>query len=778
MVEARAQGAERRFSFDIPPGPVPQAVNEIGRTTGLAVVFSESKPIAARGRAVRGTMTAAQAVSVLLSGTGLTYRFSNATTVTIVDPSLPVEGTAAIPGEVALDMLEVEARNAATTEGTRSYAAPAVTVAGKVPMPVRAIPNSVSVIARRRIEDQNLNSADEALRQVTGVTAASYGDGTSYFNARGYPLDAQYDGLPIVAGIQYLPQFDMSIYDRIEVLRGPTGLLQGSGGPAGVANFVRRMPLDHAAVSTDTQIGSWNFYRQTVDASAPLNESGTARGRLIVTGQDRDFFYNEAGEWHGTAYGALQVDLTPQTTLSLSGAYQARRLASFDYGQSRYSTFSLLKVPRSAFFGADWSFNNDQLAEGYGNLRHQFDNGWVLNTSALYSTIDSDSRYAYMIGGVNPATGLVNYIRQSGLLNKSWLGTDANLSGTFDVLGRKSTFLIGANYSRIENHQYSGFKSAGLFNFLDAHRTIPDAYVPRTYGQDSGTDQGGVYGQTRLKLLDPLTLVLGGRLSWYGNALRNLIPSIGTWASDPSINGKFTPFAGLVYDLDRTYSVYASYTDIFTPQNNPTVDGHGLPPRVGSQVEVGAKASYFDDRLIATLAAFNIDDNHRAVTDPANPRYSISIGRARSRGIEAEITGNVLPGWDLSAGYTYLLTRYLTDPTAQGASVDPEEPKHTVKLWSSYTIPSGGLEGLSFGAGLCAVSHTARSIGNGYNITFFQGGYAVADAQIGYRFNEHVEGTLTVRNIFDRKYFDRIPTQYYGIYGEPRSIMVSLRSRW
>lgn len=766
------------YRFDIPAKPLAAAIADVGAVSGWRIAYGFSLPAGSRSAPLSGTMSAPEAIGRLLAGTGISYRVAGNQSIVLSDPKQPATAAGA-DGATALAPIVVQGQQTgATTEGSNSYRAESVTIAGKIPVSIREIPNSVSVITRQRIADQNLNTVEDTLRQTTGVTATPYGDGTSYFNARGYNLDAQYDGMPVPGGVQYLAQFDMSIYDRVEILRGPAGLLQGSGSPAGAANFVRRMPLDHFAVSTDTQIGSWNFKRQTVDVTGPFNSDGTARGRLIVTGQDRDFFYDDAGEWHGTAYGALQFDLTDKTTLSLSGAYQKQRFSPFDYGQSRYTDGSYLNAPRSAFFGADWSYNNFETSELYANLKHEFDNGWTSNTTLMYRDMRNDSTYAYMYDGVDPATNEAAYAVQGGPIHKQWFGIDTNVSGSFDFLGHESQLLLGANYAYRTSRSEGGFVDAGVVNIYSAPSTVPELDVPYAFGDQSRSNESGVYGQTRLKLLDPLTVVLGGRFSFYSNENRSLVPTTTDWASDPSVNGKFTPYAGVVYDLTDNYSVYASYSDIFQPQTETTVAGGGLQPRVGEQYEVGVKGVFLDGGLTATLAAFNINDNHRAVADPSNPLYSVSAGKARSRGIEAEVTGEVFTGLNLTAGYTYLQTKFLSDPDYQGLVLDPEEPRHTFKLWSKYTFQDdSSLDGVSLGAGMRAYSSSDRGAGTGIDVGH-QGGYAVFDAQVGYKINDHAEASLMVKNIFDRTYFDRIPTRYFGIYGEPRSFMVSLKTHW
>lgn len=780
----RAAAATSAYQFNIPSQPLSAAIADLGAASGWRIVYTFALPAGSRSKALSGRMTVPEAVNQMISGSTLGYRVSGDRSIILTDPTKAAGAGNGGGDGTSLQPIVVQGeQNGATTEGSNSYNAAMVTVAGKAPVPIREVPNSVSVVTSRRIADQNLNTVEDAMRQTTGITATPYGDGTSYFKARGYEVDAQFDGMPVTAGIQYLGQFDTAIYDRLEVLRGPSGLLQGTGGgPGGTVNLVRRMPLDKFAISTDTQIGSWNYKRQTFDVTGPFNEQGTVRGRFIGVGQDRDFFYDEAGEWHGTAYGAVQFDLTPDTTLSLSSTYQKQRLSPFDYGQSLYSDGTFLNAPRSAFFGADWSYSNYETADAYANLRHEFDNGWVSETTLLYRDARTDGKYAYMYGGVDPVTNTAEFDWQGGDFTQKTFGLDTNLSGSFDFLGRESHLLVGANYAYRDKTQLGGliFGVPDGYNIFTAHSEIPEIDIPLT-GDQNRSEEFGVYAQTRLKILDPLTVVLGGRLSYYSNERRDLSPASGAWSNDPSVDGKFTPYAGVVFDVTNEISVYASYSSIFTPQANLTFDGNALPPREGDQYEVGVKGEFFDGALTATLAAFNIDDSNRAVEDTAHPGFPtnyVAIGKARSRGIEAEVTGEVVPGLNLTAGYTFLDTKYLTDPDNNGAIFSPEEPRHTFKFWGQYAVQGGDYEGLTIGAGGRIISSTQRGSGTGLTDTSRQGGYAVIDAQIGYKFNEHLDASLTVKNVFDRVYFDRLPTNFFGIYGEPRSVMVSLKSHW
>ncbi len=656
------------------------------------------------------------------------------------------------------------------TEGVPSYTANKATVS-KTGADLREIPNSVSIVTRQRMDDQNMVTVEDALRQTTGVSAMTYGDGTAYFTARGYEADVQFDGIPANSALQYLPQFDLALYDRVEVLRGPAGLLQGFGSPAGTVNLVRKRPQDAFSLTGAVMAGSWNNYRTELDATGPVTQDGRVRARAGFAAQDRDYFFDKANTRQGLVYGALAFDLTANTTLTLSAAYQRQRMAPFDYGLSIYSNGKFVDASRKGFYGTDWARGDTTLSEIYTELSHRFANGWTGQVSMNYRSTDLDSRYGYIDGPVNPADDTAAYWLQSQKDKIRWLGMDTHASGPFSLFGRTHQAMIGANYA--ERRQDSRSGGAGIDSVSIRDIDVPYQEVPYTSGNESKSSQMGVYGQLSLNVADPLTLIVGGRQSWYRNATQPTLPASGDTRRDPEVR-KFVPYYGAVAQLNAWLSAYASYADVyaFSEAWQMTADGKPLKPRTGKQYEVGLKGEFLDGAANASLALFRIRDKDRAVADDAHPGRYLAQGEAQSQGVEAEITGRLLPNWDLYAGYTYLQTRYLSDPTQEGQIVNPETPKHLFKIWTTYRFTPDMLPGWRVGGGVRTQSRTSR------NNVSWQGGYAVVDAQIGYKVNRNLDATLTLNNVFDRSYYARVPSSYYGIYGEPRNLMLTLRATY
>jgi outer membrane receptor for ferric coprogen and ferric-rhodotorulic acid len=688
-------------------------------------------------------------------------------------PALAQQATGA---NGTLPAVVVDAAPDATTEGSGSYAGRTATIAGKTEQSIKEIPSSVSVLTRQRMDDQNLTTITDALKYVTGVQSIDYGDGTAYYKSRGNYLGVEFDGVSIVGGLQYLQQFDLAMYDRIEVLRGPSGVMDGATDPGGTVNLVRKRPQDTFHVSTETQVGSFGSFRQMVDVTGPLNKDGSLRGRAVVVGSDALQSVERTREKEFMAYGAIDYDFNPRTTLSLSAGYQVNPINGLDYGASGVETPDGTftgRVPSSFSqnFSPSWNSGYTSLQEANANLVHRFENGWKSQTTLFYRHELTSADYAYAGPGAT-ADGLTYYGEQRQRNTYDWFGADTNVSGKVRAFGLDHTFTIGANYSVMSETAESGFVALNgpfegqTFSLFDPNAVLKGD-TPFTFGGNTRIEQYGVYAQGRIHLAAPLTLVLGVREAFFQETTQTTLPAVQDWSTVAQLNHRFLPSVGLVYDITRSLTAYANYSRFLTPQTALTDNNTGLPPRSGEQYEVGLKSSFLNNRLSTTAALFRINDNNRAIADPnsATGFGSIAAGRATDQGFELEITGQPLPNWNLYAGYTYLNVRFDND---QPDLTDGTDPKHLFKLWTNYRFTQGMMSGVTVGGGMLAQTRISRGVE--------QGGYAIFNAQVGYRFNKHVEASLNLNNIFNRSYYIRPPGNFYSEFGDRRNVMLTVRS--
>lgn len=687
-------------------------------------------------------------------------------------------GKEAPEGVSDFDTVRVQARRGAMTEGSGSYTSPEITWGGKAPVRLLDIPSSVSVITRQRIEDQNLVTVESALREVTGVTVTPWDGATSQIRSRGYNLESSYDGIPAYGALSAFQQFDLAIYDRVEVLRGPGGIFQGSGQPGGVANFVRKRGREVFGGSVVLSAGSWSNRRAELDVGGPLTRDGTVRSRVVATAQDRDYFYRKADSRHRLLHGTLDWDIAPSTTLSLSATRQSDDVMPY-MGQPAYTDQRFLDAPRSLYVYPDWVIQHWDKESVTLDMHHAFDGDWSMNVRASRQRLDWYYKDSYPTGGVDRDTGTIaSYARRQSDSDEIREGVDVFAAGAFALWGREHHATIGASIEEYDSLSRYGQGPAVLQVPISEPGVVTDIPIAYTSGFHSITRQSGLYGQVRLALTDRLTGVAGGRWSRFDVQTRTVSPQpLTAWKDGAQANGEFTPYAGMVFHFNDAMTAYASYADTFIPQTQRRVGGEAIDPRVGRQLELGAKASLRGGALNLAAAAFRTRDVNRAYPDLGHPGFFLQAGEVEVKGWELEASGSPLPNLDLTAGYTRLLTRYVSHQTLQpGSPFTLFEPDHTVKLFANYRIEDGVLRGFSVGGGLHASSGL---LGSGVAGVREQGGYAVASAQAGYRFNATMRLGVTVNNLFDRRYHERVGgLNSYNTPGEPRNVMVTLRSEF
>ncbi|HCE6085682.1 Fe(3+)-pyochelin receptor FptA [Pseudomonas aeruginosa] len=662
-------------------------------------------------------------------------------------------------------------------ESTSATQPPGVTTLGKVPLKPRELPQSASVIDHERLEQQNLFSLDEAMQQATGVTVQPFQLLTTAYYVRGFKVDSfELDGVPALLGNTASSPQDMAIYERVEILRGSNGLLHGTGNPAATVNLVRKRPQREFAASTTLSAGRWDRYRAEVDVGGPLSASGNVRGRAVAAYEDRDYFYDVADQGTRLLYGVTEFDLSPDTLLTVGAQYQHIDSITNMAGVPMAKDGSNLGLSRDTYLDVDWDRFKWDTYRAFGSLEQHLGGGWKGKVSAEYQEADSRLRYAGSFGAIDPQTGDGGQLMGAAYKFKSiQRSLDANLNGPVRLFGLTHELLGGVTYAQGETRQDTA-------RFLNLPNTPVNVYrwdphgVPRpqigqyTSPGTTTTTQKGLYALGRIKLAEPLTLVVGGRESWWDQD---------TPATRFKPGRQFTPYGGLIWDFARDWSWYVSYAEVYQPQaDRQTWNSEPLSPVEGKTYETGIKGELADGRLNLSLAAFRIDLENNPQEDPDHPGppnnpFYISGGKVRSQGFELEGTGYLTPYWSLSAGYTYTSTEYLKDSqNDSGTRYSTFTPRHLLRLWSNYDLPWQDRR-WSVGGGLQAQSDYSVDY---RGVSMRQGGYALVNMRLGYKIDEHWTAAVNVNNLFDRTYYQSLSNpNWNNRYGEPRSFNVSLR---
>ncbi|GAB6389804.1 TonB-dependent siderophore receptor [Stutzerimonas marianensis] len=656
-----------------------------------------------------------------------------------------------------------------------SYAPASVSVGSKMAVSPLEVPQSVSVITRQRIEDQNLLTVGDALHEVTGVTVSPWDSLTHQYRSRGYIMDMAYDGVPVY-GSNGNQEYDLAIYERVEVLRGPAALFMGSGQGGGLINLIRKRGRDSFGASLTTAAGSWDNYRTELDVGGPLSADGRLRSRFVGSWQENDYFWDVSHKRKWLGYGTLDYQLTPATVMSLTFTHQEDHTDSPSMGLPAYTDGRFLEVPRSTHVYPDWNMMGFETTEVALDLEHHFANDWVFKGKALQRRQDKFWKDSFPVTGVDPDTGLIaRYNRRANDADIEQSAFDVHASGPFRLLSRTHEMTIGYNLNR----QFSKSRYVNaepVFDIpLDDPNAVPEPAFNYNLGYEDEVLQSGMYGQARLSITDPLLLVLGTRVSDFERRSRSVAPSTPTsWNTGSQDTGEFTPYGGLVYYFAPTITGYVSYSDVFVPQGQQTVDGGSLPPRIGAQWEAGLKGQFFDRRLNASMAIFRTRDENRSMQDLANPGFFLAAGEVEVEGWEFELSGQPMPNLNLSLGYAYVNSRYLEDRNNAGKQFSIFEPKHALKTFARYRFTDGPLRRAFVGGG---VHLNSGNSGTSESPLRSQGGYAIVNAQIGYQLAPQTSVALLANNLFDRNYYARVGgLNSYNTVGDPRNFTLMLRT--
>lgn len=657
----------------------------------------------------------------------------------------------------------------ASTEDSGSYGAAATTIGRGAT--IRETPQSITVVTRQLLDDRNLDTLEAAIEQTTGASVLQIDAARSNFFFRGFSLDTiQLDGVSVAFASNFATAPDLFAYDRVEVVRGPAGLFQGAGEPAAGVNLARKRARKDLQIIGGAGLGSFDYKRIEADVTGPLAGDGKLRARLLGSYEDRGFFTDRLSSQKPMVYGTVEFDPADDTTISAGATYQQVDYVPFA-GLPAFADGRQADVPRSTFIGAAW---NDWVADTtdiFAEIDHHRDGGPQFKLTARRVERSTDALYATPNTAIDPLTGLtrLNVIRLD--YRQVDNSVDGFASIPFMLGSLTQNILIGANYREWTFDQNTGNGTPYFQDVFDPVYDAPLQDVAITNSFVGQQTQYGVYSQARLKPVTPLTVILGGRVSWFDTDTVRVATGAVTGSTEAT--AKFTPYGGVVLDLNPTLSVYASYAEIFQPQTQSDVEGRLLAPRTGRQFEAGIRATFLDGRLNGHAAVFRIEDRNRAITDPDNPLFSIAAGEARSTGAEVEISGQITEGWNLTAGYSYNDAEFtIASPAQQGTPFRSTVPQHTANLWTRYTLPNG----LSVGGGGRFSSEFFNRSGA---VVFRQGSYLLASAQLGYALTPNVEATVTVNNLFDRNYYSYVNSANNGNrFGEPRSVRLTLNTRW
>ncbi|HCR98756.1 MAG: ferric-rhodotorulic acid/ferric-coprogen receptor FhuE [Halomonas sp.] len=644
----------------------------------------------------------------------------------------------------------------------------------------KELPQAISIVTEQRMQDQNLDTVEAVLSNVTGISTRNVDSDRVGFSSRGFRINSfQYDGIPTLNTDNrwYFGEgrLNTAIYDRVEVIRGANGLVSGSGNPGASVNFVRKHAESREFTgSVSGTLGSWDKRGSTVDITTPLTASGNVRARFIGGYEEGGAHLDRQDKRSMFGYGVIDADVTDATTLSLGFDYQDSHTSSPTWGGLPlwFSDGTPTNYSRSFSVAPDWSYYDFKSEKVFAEINHRFANDWQARVVGTHEKTDMDGKLAYpYVEGMLPdqmdGSG-VGFYTGWNKGHRKVNSVDAQVSGPFELLGREHELVVGGSYSDQKNNYENSFID-GLFTVDDFNNwggSAPnEGWSEFTPSEASSTRQKAVYTASRFSLADPLTLILGARYTeWDGMTLFRSL--------DSQSKHEVTPYGGIVYDLNDTYSAFASYTEIFEPQNYRDASGAYLDPVVGKNYETGLKAAWLNGLVNGSFSVFRIEQDNVATADPGLPGqtetyYSAASGVV-SEGFEVELSGAVTDDLDMTIGYSHFTAK------AKEGTFNTNQPRSLFNLFASYNVPQkreltiGG--GVNWQSSLLASDLTTPA---GIPTEYEQGSYTLANLFGRYQFNQDLSLQVNIKNLFDEKYYSNVGG--YGVYGEPASISSTLR---
>ncbi|NSL53432.1 TonB-dependent siderophore receptor [Uliginosibacterium aquaticum] len=749
--------AAAALSINIPAQPLGHALNELARQANLQLSFPAELVAGKTAPAVSGQLTPRQALDRLLAGSDLEASVDGSAVLVKKAPPR----TAGTDKELAAVVVSSLRANRVSKGATG------------LPMEVKETPQSISTFDSVDMQNYGVTGSNQALQMVTGINVEQYETNRATFESRGFEIQlTQMDGLGMTNSWgTVVGQQDTFLFDKIEVIRGANGLLTGVGNASGTVNYVRKRPTNKDEGQVVLEGGSYDKKRVALDYNKVLTEDGTVAGRVVLIHQDKDSWIRSLNDRDTTLYGVIDSQIGSNGVLTVGVTDQDHRQKSPMWGSLtlNYADGSQASFDTSASTSQDWTYWNTKSTTAFAEYTHYLSDNWEGKFTYNKRHAEEETRllYAYSLSGAlnNDNTGLVGWPYGSYTTTDSDL-FDLNLSGNFNLFGRKHELITGLSHSieETDTDTYS-FDSSYMLQALPAFPYGGNVYPEPNWGARTPASGGKqtltrLYGATRLALTDELRAIVGLNSVKLEREGSSRYGSVTTTTEYPDTR-KSSPYYGLTYDITGNLLGYLSYSEIFQNQDQTDYSGAYLDPMKGVNREAGLKADWLDKRLLTTFAVFSAKQEGLATYDGMTSagQYAYVPKDVKSTGFELEATGKIGRDANLALGFTRIK---LTGP--DGNDIYEWVPRTQVKARFDSAIP--GLPALRLGLSTRWNSDVRKNGGAR------QDAYSVSDAFARYQITPEMSARLNVNNLFNQKYVTGIA--YGAVYGEPRSAYLTL----
>jgi len=733
------------YAFDIPAGPLDEAIVAFRARTGRTVEPPDGVPLAVlMSPGVRASCTADEALERLLAGTPLRFRTAG-------------DGRYALDVAIAAEQVDVTARLV-------PYRGDESATATRTPTPVRDVPQTLIVVPHQLMTDQNVQSVGEAMRNVPGVSVAQGEGNRDQVVIRGISSSSDF----YVNGIRDDQERFRDLYNvnSVEVLQGPAAVLFGRGGGGGVVNLVTRGPVRGAPSEVELELGSFDHKRATAQIDGSLG--ARASFHVSAMGEDSDSFRDSYFLHRYAVNPTLRVEFSGATTLTAGVEHlNDRRLADRGIPSSAGGP---VDVSSSQLFGSPTQNNAESGVDSvYVTFAHRFANGAQVRNSFLAGQYDKYYQNVYPGSAVN-AAGRFTLSAYNHTVDRTNVFNQSDLIYAVRTGPLAHTLLAGVEVG----HQFQDEvrHTAAPIPNVEVTASVHDANfatAPLVIDRHAASDVVGIYVQDQIAMTGQVKAVVGARTDRFSVAVDDHMPG----ASDLSrVDVATSPRVGIVYQPNDRASIYTSYTYTFLPSGQTlglAVNTVQLEPENAKNYEAGAKFDLFDRRLAVTAAFFRLDRNNVKNTDPNDPGRLVLTGQQRTNGVVVSVAGNIGARLQLQGGYSNLDARITADTASAPAGRKVGlVPRSQFSLWSTYLLSKRW----TAGGGLVDQSSVYTSFTNQVELPRL----TRVDAMLAYRLTR-ARIAINAENLTDTVYYPTANGDNNISPGSPRAVRVSL-STW
>ncbi|MBD9355829.1 TonB-dependent siderophore receptor [Methylomonas albis] len=788
-------------SFAIPAQALAEALRNFSQASGLQLLYDDQLVAGKVSPALNGSYTPRLGLDRLLAESGLGYQIKNGNLIVLEQNQMPVRKTDVQTRQspTALPAVNVvgKAIYDATDPYNPDYVLPNATAGTKTDTPIMETPLNVQVVSKQVMKDQQVITLDQALKNVSGITTNTNGSGNISFGGtnqsiflRGFESETFFrNGFRLQQGATTR---QMANVESVEVLKGAAAILYGQVEPGGMVNVITKQPLSTPYYALNQQFGSYDLYRTTLDATGPITKDDTLLYRMNMSYQNSGSFREFVGKDDVFLAPVLKWNISPRTQATLELEYNHQHLG-LDTGFVPLFNDTIFKTPRNRNYGGYSSSTTETIYGGF-NWSHQFNDDWSIKHRFSVNQQNIDQPHFVFpqeTDGVDVSRQLNSFSTQNNTYS-----TNVDLTGHFDTFGLRHTLLLGGDYYRIDSVFANSVSdpdrsNINLLNPVHPGTAFTQPLFPMVLNTNR-TDQYGLYIQDQIKL--PYNFHVMGGIR-YQNFHQNHLADFPSFDFNlPSVqsNDAVTPRVGILWQPKSWLSLYANYVEsfgvntafTFTPDNKP------VPPTEGQQYEGGIKTEFFDGRLRATLAYYDLTKTNVPTSDLSHPGFSVLTGAVRSRGPELDITGEILPGWNVIATYANTDARIIKTVETGYQALGTRfwnVPRNTGSLWSTYELKDGDLQGFKFGGGVTVRDgQTACCSFPAFTLP----GYATVGLLAAYSVdvgNAKITAQLNVDNLLDKQYVSGLFTNYfvpggfnagYADFGQPRTFVGSINIQY